>query len=325
MKPVPLFSIVMASLMTLPCDAWAGPGHDHPHEASAPGMAGKRPLYLSATQRQNLGLQTVEAEVREMGRSLDVPATLVVPPERRGLVTALFAGRVTDIRAKAGQDIRQGEPVLVAEPLQLGSSPQTLESPISGRVIRVLCSIGAAFTPETPLVEIADDSELLAQGVLFQSAALNQIRLGSPARFTVDIEPDASFDGVLQRIDTGHESDDPSFHLYALIPNPAHRLRPNLRGRLAIRLEEPRAVVAIPRRAVLGSMGERFVFVEREDGHFERRAIAEGIRDGNWVEVIEGLLPGERVVTVGNYQLQFVAPEGSSAGASALDEHGHAH
>lgn len=325
MKNTFLVLLAIPSLMIPTRFAWAGAGHDHPHDAPVAGIPGKGPILLSATQRHNLGLQTVEAEVRELGRSMDVPATLVVPPEKRGLVTALFAGRVTDIRVKAGQEVRKGEPVLVAEPIQLGSSPQPLVAPISGRVIRVLCSIGGAFTPETPLIEIADDSELLAQGILFQSVALNQFRLGSPARFFVDIEPDASFDGVLQRIDTGHEPEDPSFHLYALIPNPAHRLRPNLKGRLAIRLEKPRPVIAVPRRAVLGSLGDRFVFVELDDGHVERRAIAEGIRDGNWVEVIEGLLPGERVVTVGNYQLQFVAPEGSSSGGAGLDEHGHAH
>lgn len=260
-----------------------------------------------------------------MGRTVAVAATLVVPPEKHGIVSAPFSGRVVDVLVKLGQEVKTGDPVLKVSPLTVGSPPQVLTAPISGRVIRQAATPGAAFTPETVLVEIGDDRELLAQGIFFQTPVLTEIKMGSPASLTLDLFPGESFEGILQRLDTGHGPDDPSFHIYALIPNAKHRLRPNFRGRLLIQIGEPQPVVAVPRRAVLGSLGKLFVFVEIDEAHFERREVVVGIRSGDWVEIIEGLLPGEKVVTVGNYQLQYIPPENGSGRSNDGDSHGHAH
>jgi multidrug efflux pump subunit AcrA (membrane-fusion protein) len=180
---------------------------------------------------------------------------------------------------------------------------------------------GLAFTPETTLVEVGDDTQLLAQGLIFQSPELNKIKIGAPASLFLDVFPNSEFPGVLQRLDTGHAADDPGFHIYAAIPNPDHRLRPNFRGTLRIALADPQPAIAIPRRAILGSLGKLFVFVENDEGAFEKREIVTGIRSGNLVEVLEGVLPDENVVTVGNYQLQYLGAASPAGG----DEHGHSH
>lgn len=299
----------------------AGPGHDHGPAIGAAGPSG--PVTLSESQRRNLGLEVFEAGIVEMSPSVEVPAILVVPPERHGRVTASFAGRVVEVFVKLGQDVKKGDPIVEVAPLAVGSPPQTLTAPVSGHVIRQESSPGKTFTPETSLVDIADDSELLAQGLFFQSPMLEKIELGAPAEFLVDVFPGTPFEGTIQRVDPGHGPDEPSFHLYAELPNEQHALRPNLRGRLVVAIGEPQPVVAVPRRAVLGSLGNLFVFVENEDGIFERREVVTGLRSGNLVEVIEGVLPGDKVVTVGNYQLQFVTPEGDAAESSG--GHGHSH
>lgn len=318
--------LVTQSLSPLLTPATAGPGHDHSHDFPGGSNGASGPITLTESQRRNLGLVAVEAEIREMGKTVEVPATLVVPPEKHGIVSATFPGRVVEVLVKLGQEVKAGDPVLKVSPLNVGSPPQTLLAPISGHVIRQASAPGAAFTPETALVEIGDDRELLAQGIFFQSPVLTQIEMGSPATFLLDLFPDESFPGTLQRLDTGHGPDDPSFHIYALIPNPDHQLRPNFRGRLAIQIEPPSPVVAVPRRAVLGSLGNLFVFVETDEGTFERRQVVTGLRSGDWVEIIEGLFPSEQVVTLGNYQLQYVTPEGgSSAKEDAEAAHGHAH
>lgn len=323
-----IFSILLIahSLNPLITPSHAGPGHDHSHDfpGDAAGESGG-PITLTEAQRSNLGLTVVEAEIREMGSTVEVPATLVVPPERHGVVAAPFAGRVTEVLVKLGQNVVAGEPVLRVAPLAVGSPPQTLTAPIGGHVIAQNAMPGSAFTPETALVEIGDDSELLAGGIFFQSPILTKIHLGQPATFLLDLYPGESFPGTLQRIDTGHGPEDPSFHIYAAIANPDHRLRPNFRGHLSIPIDEPQPTVAVPRRAVLGSLGKLFVFVENEDHTFEKREVVVGVRAQDWVEIIEGILPGERVVTVGNYQLQYVTPERSNSADEADAHAGHNH
>jgi Cu(I)/Ag(I) efflux system membrane fusion protein len=299
----------------------AGPGHDHHHGPEMGTSAHTGPVTLSESQRKNLGLETTEAAIVELAPSVEIPAILVVPPEKHGSISAPFAGRVLEVLVKLGQQIQAGDPVVRVAPLAVGSPAQTLASPVSGHVIRQNAMPGLAFNPETPLVEVGDDSELLAQGLIFQSPELNKIRMGAPAALLLDVFPGEEFPGIIQRLDTGHAAEDPGFHLYAAIPNPEHRLRPNYRGTLRIDLGEPQPVVAVPRRAILGSLGKLFVFVENEDGLFEKREVVAGIRSGSLVEILEGVLPDEKVVTIGNYQLQYLGAE--SAGGE--DEHGHSH
>jgi multidrug efflux pump subunit AcrA (membrane-fusion protein) len=299
----------------------AGPGHDHHHGPEMGAAAHAGPVALSESQRKNLGLETTEAAIVELAPSVEIPAILVVPPEKHGSISAPFAGRVLEVLVKLGQQIQAGDPVVRVAPLAVGSPAQTLASPVSGHVIRQNAMPGLAFNPETPLVEVGDDSELLAQGLIFQSPELNKIRMGAPAALLLDVFPGEEFPGIIQRLDTGHAAEDPGFHLYAAIPNPEHRLRPNFRGTLRIDLGEPQPVVAVPRRAILGSLGKLFVFVENEDGLFEKREVVAGIRSGNLVEILEGVLPDEKVVTVGNYQLQYLGAES----ADGENEHGHSH
>ncbi|MFM8982482.1 MAG: efflux RND transporter periplasmic adaptor subunit, partial [Spartobacteria bacterium] len=312
-----LLSPIFWLLCSLPL--LAGPGHDHGPAMGISAHTG--PVTLSEAQRKNLDLQTTPAAIVDLAPSVEIPAILVVPPEKHGSVSAPFAGRVLEVLVKLGQQIQAGDPVVRVAPLAVGSPAQTLASPVSGHVIRQNAMPGLAFTPETTLVEVGDDTQLLAQGLIFQSPELNKIQIGAPAALLLDVFPGEEFPGVLQRLDTGHAAEDPGFHLYAAIPNPAHRLRPNYRGLLRIALGEAQPAIAIPRRAILGSLGKLFVFVENEDGAFEKREVVTGIRSGNLVEILEGVLPDEKVVTVGNYQLQYLGAE--SAGGE--DEHGHGH
>ena len=84
----------------------------------------------------------------------------------------------------------------------------------------------------------------------------------------------------------------------------------------------PETVVAVPRRAVLGQLGAKFVFVQTEPLHFERREVVTGLVSGDRVEMVEGVLPGDLVVTNGHYQLQYAAAGGA---AEAKAGHDHAH
>ena len=53
---------------------------------------------------------------------------------------------------------------------------------------------------------------------------------------------------------------------------------------------------------------------------FERRALTLGPGDGEWTIVESGVRNGERVVTVGAYQVKL-----ASLNTSAISDHGHPH
>jgi hypothetical protein len=83
------------------------------------------------------------------------------------------------------------------------------------------------------------------------------------------------------------------------------------------------AALVVPKSALLGDFGSEFVFVEKdpEEGIFERVAIVRGLSDDRFVEIALGLLPGDRVATVGSYSLQFLPPYEGPAHAEGGPPH----
>ena len=302
----------------------AGPGHDHPDEPGSGGAIADGPVVLTATQAANLQLETVEAEITEMAPTLEVPAVFVLPPERHARITAPFAGRVTELLAKLGEQVEKGQPLLRVAPLAVGSPPQEIRAPLEGVVFEQDAVIGLPFTPETTLMQTGDYRELLARGSFYQSPELTRVAAGQKAVLLLDVFPGERFEGSVQRVDPGHSEGSPFFHIYALVPNPGDKLHPNYRGRMLIETGAPETVVAVPRRAVLGQLGAKFVFVQTEPLHFERRDVVTGLASGDRVEMVEGVLPGDIVVTNGHYQLQYAAAGGAAkAGAEAGHDHAH--
>lgn len=80
-----------------------------------------------------------------------------------------------------------------------------------------------------------------------------------------------------------------------------------------------REAVAIPASSVLDEGGLSVVFVQLGGESFERRQVRLGAREGDWVEVLDGLTPGSRVVSRGAYLVKLAATGTAQIG------HGHAH
>ena len=319
MKRSIALAVLLATTSLLP----AGPGHDHPEEPGGGGTHGG-PVELTAQQAANLRLETVEAGVVELAPTLEVPAVFVLPPERHARITAPFAGRVTALLAKLGDHVERDQPLLRVTPLAVGSPPQEIRAPLDGVIFEQDAVIGLPFTPETTLMQTGDYRELLARGSFYQSPELTRIQPGQKAVLLLDVFPGERFEGAVQRVDPGHSEGSPFFHIYALVPNANDKLHPNYRGRMLIETGAAQPVVAVPRRAVLGRLVARFVYVQTEPLHFERRTVQTGLVSGDQVEIIEGVLPGDVVVTNGHYQLQYET--GGAGGAKpAAEAHDHAH
>jgi membrane fusion protein, heavy metal efflux system len=77
--------------------------------------------------------------------------------------------------------------------------------------------------------------------------------------------------------------------------------------------------VAIPDSAIVEEAGNKVAFVQVSGETFEKRDLRIGIRDGNWIEVLSGVVEGERVVTQGAVAIRLASVSG------VIPAHGHAH
>ena len=97
-------------------------------------------------------------------------------------------------------------------------------------------------------------------------------------------------------------------HLFVEADNPQGLLRDGMYVDLSIVLREETSAVVVPVSAVVIDGPMHFVFVK--DGEFyKKQDINPGYRDDRFVEVLEGVLPGDIVVTRGAYSLTQLRPK----------------
>jgi YHS domain-containing protein len=86
------------------------------------------------------------------------------------------------------------------------------------------------------------------------------------------------------------------------LDNPGDILRPDMFVDVELHAEMP-AALTVPADAVVDSGVHKTVYVSRGDGYFEARRVETGWRVGDRVQILKGLMPGERVVVSGNFLL----------------------
>ena len=134
-------------------------------------------------------------------------------------------------------------------------------------------------------------------------------------RNPLDVDPDRHIAGEIQRINRVIDPESRTFSVYALIDTPDGDVQPGLQGTMEVFTGTDAPVLAIPKRAVLGELGSYFVYVIK-DQVVEKRDVTLGAKTGHHLEIKSGLFPNERVVTKGNYQLQYISIGG-------IQEHDH--
>ena len=314
-------------VLSLAPRAFAHAGHD-----KAPGEEGESaaggPIAITAEAKTNLKLTVEEAELRALEKTIMVIGQIEAIPSRSSAVTSRISGRVLDIKVTEGERVKKGQMLVEIESRQVGNPPPRVqyEAPIDGIITHRDVLLNDSVEPDKHLLEIVDMSEVYAEGRIFEGQ-IARVKAGQKVRINVESFPEDTFTGTVDLMSAALDPETRTLNVWVRVANPDGKLRPNMRATLHIVTDQADSVVAVPHSAVLGDAGNLFVFVQSDDAGlvYERRAVVTGIQDDRYVEMIEGVFPSDKVVTLGNYQLQYVTtkkPAAKPAADGHADEHG---
>lgn len=243
----------------------------------------------------------------------------------RGLVDAdaIAPSRAVEAEheaALARTDLQAAESRIGAARGQDGGVP--LRAPLAGTVIEVRTSRGAPVEEGEALLRIADLRQLWLQADI-PEADLGRIGNPTGAYFQLESGPARTLTvGSNARLVAFSGLVDPSTRTVPALfefDNQHSALRVGMRFEAHVFSGAAQRQLAVPASAVLDDNGQSIVFVMRDGEAFERRIVRTSVRDGDWLGIASGLVAGERVVTVGAYQVRLAATAPAAMG------HGHAH
>lgn len=180
----------------------------------------------------------------------------------------------------------------------------SVTSPIKGKIVESHVSRGQSVEPSATLFRVADLGRVWIELAVFERE-LTHIAPGNE----VEISPQTNL-GVVLKGKVAHVSDTidvetRSGDVRVVVDNLDGSLRPGQSVLARVRtMMTPSAVILLPRDAVISIDGKPTVFVAHDETSVEPRSVVTGARDGNRVEIVTGLAPGERVATSGVFALK---------------------
>jgi len=172
-------------------------------------------------------------------------------------------------------------------------------SPIDGIVIEKRVVAGTAMKAGTRLLRLANLSNVWVEGQVYEYE-LPLVKTGMQAEVILPEIPGRSFNTTLTYVDPYLDPATRTARVRVELANTNGLLRPDTYAHIHLNAELGERLV-VPESAVLYAGHSRVVFVDLGEGRLQPRKIKAGARNGDWVEVLEGLAEGETVVTSGNF------------------------
>ncbi|MDD5384468.1 MAG: efflux RND transporter periplasmic adaptor subunit [Gallionella sp.] len=192
-------------------------------------------------------------------------------------------------------------------------------TPVNGIVLEKKAFEGMRFMPGEMLYQIADLSTVWVMADVFEQD-ISMIRTGAKAKVKINAYPDKEFEGTITYIYPTLKPETRTVTVRLEIANPHGLLKPAMFAQVEISVAGKGKVLTVPASAVIDSGTRQIVLVQLAEGRFEPREIRLGSRSDNYVEVLEGVAEGERVVVAANFLI-----DAESNLKAALGGLGHAH
>jgi RND family efflux transporter MFP subunit len=271
--------------------------------------AGLRAALIEAEQQHELAEQERDRAARLVeSRALPArrlsEAEAAVTTSKARLDAAVQRLKRLDALAQAGGPVR-------------GDDWFVVRAPFAGVVAEVQYASGASVEEGDFLLRLVDTSNVHVVGAVPESRAAMLRTIGDADLLLAGRPPVP----LGRAVAIGHLVD-PATRTVEVryeLDNREQRLPVGRGIRLRLFIGAAEALPAVPESAVVQDGGRPVVFVQIGGESFQRREVRLGNREGGYVHTLEGVEPGERVVSQGAYLIRLAAM------STQIPAHGHVH
>jgi multidrug efflux pump subunit AcrA (membrane-fusion protein) len=179
-----------------------------------------------------------------------------------------------------------------------------IKSPIDGVVTDRPNYPGETPATGTPIITVMDLSQVVARAHVAQLEAAS-LKVGDPATISIPGQP-GQVKGKVTLVSPAVDPNSTTVEIWVQAPNPKGSLRPGISVRVSMVAETVKDAIVIPQAALLTTPdGVNTVIVLDSDNTPSKKHVKIGIKDSEakTVQVTDGLQGGERIVTVGAFEL----------------------
>jgi len=264
----------------------------------SPELADAQTQYISARAE-------LDAHERELARTEKLVQIGAASRQELERIHAEHTGQQTRVESARSRLDLLGMSREAVESLASGKSVDAsteVPAPISGVVTERLVNMGLNVDPATKLFTVVDLSTVWIVANLYEKD-FARVRVGDHATVVTPAYPDRQIQGRVSYIDPQVSPESRTTKVRVEVSNPHYDLRLGMLAEAQIQASTSTSVVFIPRIAVQNVADRSFVYVAKPGapGQFMEREVLVGQPSGERIQVVSGVVAGDKVVTEGSF------------------------
>ena len=184
-------------------------------------------------------------------------------------------------------------------------SKSRITAPFNGAIGLRYVSQGAYVTPGDPIAKLVEINPVKIEFSVPETYA-NQIKKDQALKFTL-AGMDKSFTATIYAFDPMIDPATRSLKIRARAENKNNELIPGSFVSLRLSLGDINNALLVPNIAVVPDIEGQKIYLIK-DGKAEQRTVRTGIQKGNEIQIIQGVEPGDTVITTGLLSVREGAP-----------------
>ncbi len=192
---------------------------------------------------------------------------------------------------------------VIREVRERGADMRTIDwpSPATGTVISKRIVNGQQAKAGDELYRIVDLSKVWVIADVAEGD-LADIKVGAGVTVTFRAYRNQAVEGAVAFIYPDVRTETRTVRVRIEVPNPDGRLKTDMYADVVFRANaSPAPLTSVPVSAIIDNGARQIVLVAKSDGRFEPRPVKLGRRGDGYVEVVEGLIVGEEIVTTATF------------------------
>ena len=174
-------------------------------------------------------------------------------------------------------------------------------SPATGDLEEKMIVQGASFGPGMKLLRVADHTKMWLDAQVY-AQQLPLVKAGQKVLAMVEGIGGKTFTGEISFVYPHLDAMSRTVRVRAAFDNPDLELKPGMYATVQIMTEPIEDAIHCPREAVIDTGTKQIAFIAEGEGHFSPRNVRVGLTgDDDLVQILDGLAPGETVVTSGQF------------------------
>jgi membrane fusion protein, multidrug efflux system len=178
----------------------------------------------------------------------------------------------------------------------------TIRAPFAGRVTERMVSAGQHLRPGDTLFTLTDYDPLIVR-IFLPERDVIALKTGREVRMTLRAANEVTFQGRIRQISPVVDTATGTVKVTVEAVKPPDAVRPGAFVTVDIVRDTKLNAIRVPREAVIRELREAHVFVV-EGTVAKRRDLTLGLEEGDYIEALSGVKPGDKVIVAGQGALR---------------------